>query len=104
MVNWTLLVCLSLCDFDMPLILLVPDTALLCDALLAESSGTTSPDDDGLALARGAGPLRLKDADGTRSFWAAERAFPKPDIATSHFVHSVALHESEVVAAMVSCH
>ena len=68
----------------MPLILLAPDTTLLCDTLLAESSGSTSPEDDGLALAREVGPLRLNDVDGVRLFCADERLMPGPDITAAH--------------------
>ena len=73
---------LSLNGLELPLTLLAPEAALRCDTLLAESSGTTSLEEGGRSLVtvRAAGPLRLNDAEGTRSCCAVERALIPPDI------------------------
>ena len=81
----TLVACRSSYDRGAPFSLLEPDTTRRCEALLAESSGATSLD-SGLSLVPGreVGPFRRKDEDGTRSWWAAERALAGFDILCSH--------------------
>lgn len=73
---------LSLKGLEPPLTLLAPEATLRCDTLLAESSGATSLEEVGRSLVtvRAAGPLRLNDAEGTRSCCAVERALIPPDI------------------------
>ena len=84
---------LSLKGLEAPLTLLAPEATLRCDTLLAESSGATSLEEVGRSLVtlRVAGPLRLNDAEGTRSCCAVERALIPADVAGKSPVSSASV-------------
>lgn len=81
-------VCRSLKGLEAPFDLCAPDAVLRGGALLAESSGITSPEESGLSFAAVRDEVTRDFApnivDGPRSCSALVRAVPAPDIVTFH--------------------